>query len=189
MRRGFKSQAERLAQEHRANFGLGPNDRLEPRAFLEHEGFLVWEPSNVPGLEPEELNQLTVLDPDSWSGVTINSERHKLIIVNPRHPTGRQANTLMHEWSHTQLNHKPNRVDRSDAGLLLLSDYPKELEEEADWLAGCMLLPRDGLLNHCRAGRDAQAVADHYGVSRQLATWRIGATGVKRQLGARARQY
>lgn len=62
-------------------------------------------------------------------------------------------------------------------------------EEEADWLAGYMLLPRDGLWSHCNAGLDAEAVADHYGVSRQLAIWKIGVTGVKRQLGARARQY
>lgn len=185
MRRGFKSQAEKLAQEHRARVGIGPNDRLDPRAFLERHGFLVWGPSDVPGMEAAELHQLTVVDPDSWSGVTISLEVSKLIIVNPQHPLGRQANTLMHEWSHIELNHKPNRVDRSDAGLLLLSDYPKELEEEADWLAACMLLPRDGLLFHCRAGMDSQAVADHYGVSRQLATWRIGSTGVKRQLGAR----
>lgn len=185
MRRGFKSQAERLAQDHRVRVGLGPNDRLDPRAFLEGHGFLVWEPADVPGMEPEELHQLTVADPESWSGVTINFEESKLIIVNPQHLLGRQANTLMHEWSHIELNHKPNRVDRSENGLLLLSDYPKELEEEADWLAGCMLLPRDGLLHHCRVGLDAQGVANHFGVSRQLATWRIGATGVKRQLGAR----
>ncbi|WP_420334934.1 ImmA/IrrE family metallo-endopeptidase [Roseibium sp.] len=185
MRRGFKSQAEKLALKHRANFGLGPHERLDPKAFLKSNGILVWEPSDVPGIDSAHLHQLTVVDPDSWSGVTIRIEEKTLIIVNSTHPDGRQANTLMHEWSHLELKHKPNRADRSDGGLLLLSDYPREMEEEADWLAGCMLLPRDGLLHHCGAGMDAQRVANHYGVSRQLASWRIGKTGVNRQLGAR----
>ncbi len=185
MRRGFKTQAEKMALAQRAEFNLGPNDRLEPRAFLERKGMIVWEPADVPNFQGNHLKQLTVVDPDSWSGVTIKVDDKVLIIVNPTHPAGRQANTLMHEWSHIELRHKPNRADRSDGGLLLLSDYPKELEEEADWLAGCMLLPRDGLLHHCGAGKDAEAIAMHYGVSRQLANWRIGKTGVRRQLGAR----
>jgi hypothetical protein len=185
MRRGFKSQAEKLALKHRAAAGLGPRDRLDPRSFLKRIGILVWGPADVPDIDLGHLHQLTVVDPDSWSGVTIKVDEKTLIIVNSSHPVGRQANTLMHEWSHIELRHRPNRADRSDGGLLLLSDYPKEFEEEADWLAGCMLLPRNGLLYHCGAGLDAQGVADHYGVSRQLATWRIGKTGVKRQLGAR----
>jgi len=41
------------------------------------------------------------------------------------HSTRTQSH-VMHEWSHTELNHKTNRVERSEAGLLLPSDYPKE---------------------------------------------------------------
>lgn len=185
MRRGFKANAEKLALQHRSNVRLSVRDRLDPREFLRSVGILVWEPADIPEIDPEHLHQLTVVDPDSWSGATIREGKKTLIIVNSEHPPQRQANTLMHEWSHIELRHKPSRADRSDGGLLLLSDYPKELEEEADWLAGCMLLPRDGLLHHCTAGCDAQAIANHYGVSRQLATWRIGKTGIKRQLSAR----
>lgn len=106
-------------------------------------------------------------------------------IVNSERPPQRQANTLMHEWSHIELRHKPSRADRSIGGLLLLSDYPAELEDEADWLSGCMLAPRDGLLHHYCNRLDADGVARHYGISKQLANWRIGKTGIKRQLGAR----
>ena len=185
MRRGFKTQAEKLTLKHRLSVGLSPRDRLDPRAFLESVGIIVRKPTDIPGIDPGHLKQLTVVDPDSWSGATVKEGAKTLIIVNSAHTVARQANTLMHEWSHIELRHKPNRADRSAGGLLLLSDYPAELEDEADWLAGCMLAPREGLLHHCGENLDPESVARHYGISKQLANWRIGKTGIMRQLGAR----
>ena len=91
----------------------------------------------------------------------------------------------MHEWAHIELRHRPNRADRSVGGLLLLSDYPAEIEEEADWLAGCILAPREGLLALCAKGMSVIEVAQHFGISQQMAKWRIGKTGVMRQLSNR----
>ena len=185
MRRGFKSQAEKLAAKVRCEQGISVRERIEPRKFLKSLGIIVWEPMDIPGLKGEDLKQLTVKDPDSWSGVTVKEAGFVVIIVNPKHSSTRQANTLMHEWAHMELRHKPNRVDRSENGLLLLSEYPKEIEEEADWLSAAILLPRDGLLYHCGKGLSAENVASHYGVSEALAKWRIGKTGVAHQLSAR----
>ena len=185
MRRGFKAQAEKLALKHRSKMNLSERDRLYPLQFLRSEGILVWKEDEVPGVDPSHLHQLTNVDPDSWSGITLQENEKTLIIYNSTHPATRTANTLMHEWSHLELRHKPNRADRSESGLLLLSDYPSELEEEADWLAGCILAPREGLLFHCRNGMSPNDVAVHYGISSQLANWRIGKTGIKRQLKVR----
>lgn len=184
MRRGFKARAERLSLRFRDDCGLSARDPLNPRIFLKKCGYTVWEPKDIPGIDPAHVQQLTVHDPDSWSGVTIREAGLIAIIVNPSHALTRQANTLMHEWAHIELRHKPNRVDRSENGLLLLSDYPSEVEDEANWLAGTMLVPREGLLFHCGQGLGAQQVAGHYGVSTQLVNWRMGATGVTRQLKA-----
>ncbi len=186
MRRGFKAQAERTALRLRQELGQSALEPIDPRALLTSLGIIVWEPEDVPGLSAEHLKQLTVIDPDSWSGVTIRESGQIVIVVNPTHPITRQANTLMHEWAHIELRHKPNRVDRSAAGgLLLLSDYPKEQEEEADWLSGTILLPRDGILHHYANGYRGPEMAQHYGVSEQLANWRIRMTGVGRQLNSR----
>ena len=186
MRRGFKSQAERLSLKLRAEIGLSPRDRLKPKQFLKSRGIIVWTPDEVPGIDPNHVRQLTVKDPDSWSGVTIREGSTVVIIVNSSHSPKRQANTLMHEWAHIELRHKPNRVDRSEHGLLLLSDYAAEIEEEADWLAGAMLLPRDGLLHFRANGLDAEAIAQHYGVSKPLANWRLRMTGVEKQIRSRS---
>lgn len=188
MRRGFKAQAERIALELRDGLNIPAQDPVDPRYLLSSLGIIVWEPKEIPNLPEEYLEQLTVVDPDSWSGVTIRDSGQIVIVVNPTHPYTRQANTLMHEWAHIELRHKPNRVDRSIAGgLLLLSDYPKEQEDEADWLSGAILLPRDGILHHYAIGSGAAEIAQHYGVSETLANWRIRMTGVARQLSYRRR--
>lgn len=185
MRRGFKAQSEKLALTYRAKFGLTALDRLDPLPFLKSIGIAVWTPAKIPGVDPAHVRQLTKTDPDSWSGLTVRESGRTAVIINPSHPRTRQANTLMHEWAHIELRHKPSRADRSEGGLLLLSDYPDELEDEADWLAGCMLAPREGLLHHCGQGLTPAEVAVHFGISRDLAKWRIGKTGVTRQLAYR----
>jgi len=185
MRRGFKAQAEKLSLKLRAEIGLSALGKFTPKTFLEGTGITVWKPAEIPGIEPEHVAQLTKNDSDSWSGVTIREAGLIAIIVNSTHPPTRQANTLMHEWAHIELRHKPNRVDRSKNGLLLLSDYPKEIEEEADWLAGAVLLPRNGLMHFRARGGAADEIANHYGVSPDLTNWRLRMTGVERQLKAR----
>ncbi len=187
MRRGFKTQAEQISETLRKNQSLTVLNKFEPKLFLQSLGVVVWTPVEVPGLEARHLEQLTVKDPDSWSGVAIRIGEQTVIIVNSTHPETRQANTLMHEWAHIELRHKPNRVDRSEGGLLLLSDYPAEFEEEADWLAASVLLPRAGLM-HCKSrGMHNDDIARHYGVSSELTNWRVRMTGVERQISARRR--
>lgn len=116
MRRGFKSQSEKMALDARKSCNQTAFDRFDPKKFLESLRFVIWSPSDIPGLSSEHVLQLTARDPDSWSGVTIREGNAAAIILNPTHPSTRQANTLMHEWAHVELRHKPNRVDRSKGG-------------------------------------------------------------------------
>jgi Zn-dependent peptidase ImmA (M78 family) len=88
----------------------------------------------------------------------------------------------MHELAHIELRHPPARVEVSATGLLLLSDYFNEQEQEADWLAAALLLPREGLLR-LRSVRECTAeIATHYGVSESLCEWRLRMTGVDVQM-------
>jgi Zn-dependent peptidase ImmA (M78 family) len=52
----------------------------------------------------------------------------------------------MHELAHIQLKHTPARVAVSKLGVLLISDYSDEQEQEADWHAAALLLPSEGLV-------------------------------------------
>lgn len=185
MRRGFKAHSERLSLETRNSLGLRPDEAIDPISLVESKGCLVWVPNEVPGIDPVHLAQLTVGDPDSWDAVTIKEGNCTVIVVNDTRSAPRRANTIMHEWAHLELRHKPSRVDEFENGLLLLSDYPKEFEDEADWLSGAMLAPRDGLVSLRKRGFSDDQIGLEFGISIDLAMWRLRMTGVDRQLKSR----
>ena len=143
MRRGFKAQAERKAATARADLGLAPNAPIDPWAYAAHLGVRVLNFAKL-DLPKREASQLTVVDGDSWSAMSLQLDGAFAIVVNPSHAVQRQRNDLMHELAHIELQHAPARVEVSETGLLLLSDYSHDQEQEADWLAGALLLPRDG---------------------------------------------
>lgn len=65
---------------------------------------------------------------------------------------------------------------------MLVSEYSKDDEDEADWLAGALLLPRQALVEHRRRGLSVEQIARHHAVSRQMCEWRVRMTGVDLQL-------
>ena len=181
MRRGFKAQAERSAAAARAALGLLPNAPIDPWAYAAHVCVRVLEFAKL-GLPAKETSQLTVIDGDSWSAMTLQQDGVFAIVLNPAHAITRQRNDLMHELAHVELEHAPARVEVSDTGLLLLSDYSDEQEQEADWLAAALLLPRDGLIQLRSARRSTPEIANLYGVSEALCEWRLRMTGVDVQM-------
>lgn len=186
MRRGFKAEAERRSEAARASLGLGPLAKLDPWAYADSLGAYVLGADEL-DLPPDDAIQLLQRDPDSWSGMTLAEDGLLLIVLNSAQSRRRQASTLMHELAHSILDHTPASVQVSPAGLVLLSDYSDEQEEEADWLGGALLLPHAALLHHRGNGRSAADIARHFGVSDDLCNWRCRMTGVEKRLAFRAR--
>ena len=91
----------------------------------------------------------------------------------------------MHELSHIILGHKPSQIVFLTPDIhIALRDYNQDLEEEATWLSGCLLLPREALLSiRCNGISDANA-CHKYGVSIDLLTFRMNKTGVNYQIKA-----
>jgi Zn-dependent peptidase ImmA (M78 family) len=170
--RGFKSWCERVAVTQRRELNLQPTDSLNARRLATHLDVVVWTADQVPGLDAQYLKVLIKDDPDSWSAVTLCTGSRDLIIVNPVHSEGRLASDIMHELAHIILGHEPARVEVSKDGFLILSTYNKEQEEEAKWLSGCLLLPREALLLIRRRGLSAEIAAAQYGVSVPMLTYR-----------------
>jgi Zn-dependent peptidase ImmA (M78 family) len=134
------------------------------------------------GLHGDAVRQLTVVDGDSWSAMTLSVGEAFAIVINPAHAVTRQRSDLMHELAHIILRHVPVRVEVSGTGLLLLSDYSDEQEQEADWLGAALLLPRSGLVQ-CRVARKSTTeIAAYYGLSTSLCEWRLRMTGVDVQM-------
>ena len=186
MRRGFKAEAERRAASARADMGLSATEKLCPWRYAEHLGVLVYEASEL-DLEPDHASQLLVRDPDSWSGMTLLEEGVHVVVLNSTHLASRRASTLMHELAHIILEHAPAEVDVSPSGLVLLSDYSTEQEDEADWLGAALLLPEPALILLRGQGYSIEAIAQKFGVSDQICHWRCRMTGVEKRLAFRRR--
>ena len=183
MRRGFKAWCERTAVEYREALGISSEVALDPRAFAAFLSVRVVTPQDFPGLSRKALEQLTVTDPDSWSAITISQRGIHLVILNSSQPVTRQANSLVHELAHIILNHKADNAQVSAEGILFRAQFNKEQEDEAAWLAGCLLVPAEGLLDAYRRVRAPRLLAQEFGVSQPLVEWRLRMTGIQKRMG------
>lgn len=181
LRRGFKTEAERTALELRQEMGLSAGDRLDCLALAAHLDIPVVPLSELlgSGASAESIARLSK-SRSGFSALTVCCGTRKLIVYNPRHPPTRRANSVVHEVCHIILEH-PAVPALGDGGC---RRWDARLEEEADWQAATLLVPRDGALAWFRGGGTTNDGADHFGVSLALFRWRVNKTGVARQLAA-----
>ncbi len=180
--RGFKAWCENVALQVRRDLDLAPIAALNPRQLASHLEIEVRTPYDIPDLDRACLRRLVTEDPQSWSAVTLSSGEKDLVLLNPVHSRGRQASDLMHELAHILLGHDPARVDVAEDGSLVLFTYDKDQEDEANWLAACLLLPRAALLAIRNESGDLRSSAKDYGVSQAMLQYRLNVTGVEHQI-------
>lgn len=172
MRWGFKSEAERIALAERGLLEIEDHEPLDPRLLAGAKEIGVVPISEL-GIEPVHLDRLQREDPAAFSAAAVIRDARTLIVVNNSHTVERQANSICHELSHVLLGHPPAPAfDERGARHLT-----KEMEDEADWLAGCLLVPGSGIepTMHICDG-NLKAAARHYGVSIELMRWRHNMT-------------
>lgn len=179
--RGFKSWCETVAVQRRKLLSLQPVDPLPPELLAQSLGIATHGVEDVPGLDQASRSVLLGTGSDSWSAVTLTDGSKSVVILNSAHSDARSASNLMHELAHLIVGHKPGRVDITEDGALLLNTYDKQQEDEANWLAGCLLLPRPALLWMKKRRMTQQAAAGHFGVSNEMLVYRIRVTGVDNQ--------
>ncbi len=185
VRRGFLAEAERLAADvRRCDLGLGVHDRLDPRALADEHGIPVHPITDLiaEGADPAAIRQLTITDRRSFSAGTVLVGRTRLIIFNPAHSDGRQANSLAHELAHLFLEHTPGPAI-GPGGCRV---WDQEMEEEANVLAATLLVPRDAALVCARIGLPHLVGAARFGVSADVMQWRTNSSGAAFQARAEA---
>ena len=136
-RRGFKSECEQLAHDTCRELKLDLKSPLAVTDLAEHLCIPVLATSDLVkfGATPEDIRRAERI----LSAFTVVVGTYKAIFYNPSHPTSRLANSLAHELSHILLEHVPTVavVDRRRV-------WNADQEAEADWLAGALLVPREG---------------------------------------------
>lgn len=179
LRRGFKAEAERIAESVRTELGLKPWQPLDCLALADDLSIdvITLRELRRHGAKEESIRRLISADA-GFSATTVCAGTKRLIVYNPRHAPGRRANSLAHELSHVLLEHEPKPA-LADGGCRHWDD---EEEAEADWLAAALLVPREGALRWMGRVGDLERGAEHFGVSVDLFRWRVNHTGVSRQL-------
>ncbi len=181
MRRGFKAEAERTADRLRTELGLRATDRLDPDALARHIGVTVRCADEL--TDRAKLEELEELQPGAFSACTLTVGEKHVIVYSPLASVGRRSSDVCHEAAHIVLGHDVREVQQ--VGALTFFTCDPDEEQEANWLAGCLLLPRSLLLAAARRGMSPADIAEEYGVSDQMAKFRLRTTGVERQLKAR----
>jgi len=179
LRRGFKAEAERIAIAVREELKLSVMGALNSAALCQHLGIPVIPVQDLidSGASAKSVRCLT--SPDAkFSAMTVGQGTRRLIVYNPRHPVGRQANSLAHEVSHVLLEH-PLLPALGPGGC---RRWDPVLEAEADWQAGALLVPRQAALSWMQSSQSLEDGAVHFGVSVALFRWRVNHTGILRQL-------
>lgn len=182
LRRGFKSQCERRSVEIRKSFSLTADEPLSAFDLATELNIFVWNESEVAGVSADDICQLCITDSESWSAFTIRVEGHHLIVYNSAQTVPRQNSVVMHEMAHIILGHELTSAALTDGGHFVPTTYNQDQEDEADWLAGTLLLPRPSLLKIRRQNVSDIMAMKIYMVSQQMLTWRFRMTGVDFQI-------
>jgi len=186
--RGFKSWAERTAATLRRELDLGPLAPIDPFRVAAFLGVDVRTPREIPDLPADVIDPLLEGDPFGWSAVSLAINGGWLLIYNPRKSKGRRASDIMHELAHFLLDHKPTTIIMSEELDLAIRSFNKKQEDEANWLGWAVLLPRDALVACLRRRMNVHAIAEEYGITEDLVTFRKRITGAEYQFRAARRR-
>ncbi len=190
MRRGFKEDAKRLALEVRAEIGLGPLDRLDPRALADEYGIRIYTLSGLASAcDPAVRDWINGVGQGVFSAALVPCGTARFIVDNDLHALTRRMSSIAHEMAHVLCEHQFSEVLVTADGCRAAN---REDEAQADWLGGELLITYTAAMAAARASWDDQQVAGAYGVSPRRAAMRMNASGarmiVHRQRAARARR-
>ena len=178
LRRGFKSEAERIARRVRTELGMSATQSVAPEVLAKLLGIEVRAGDEL--IPRQRFVELEKIQPDCFSACTLRPSVDRVVVVyNPLSRESRRRSDLAHELAHTLLDHELSRIEKLGDFTFLSCDATQE--EEAAWLSGCLLLPRALLLMEVRRESGAKDIAKKHGVTERMAQYRLNVTGVLRQ--------
>lgn len=178
MRRGFKSDATRLAVEVRLEVGLDEFAALDPRALAELYGIPVYPLSEMDrfGCPSETISYYADDQRATFSAALIPWGSARVIVDNDFHGLPRRTSSISHEMSHVVLEHD---FVASIIGPDGCRAGNKTVEEEAEWLCGELLITSKAARMMANRGATDLDVARRFGVSPERAAMRMNASGAR----------
>lgn len=181
LRRGFPSEAEQIAEEIRDELGVGNIKALDPHALICNLKIPVISLGQLFRSTSDHsvhtaVEVLRTTEARSLSAITVFAGGARKIVYNDSHALERQASDLSHEVAHALLLHKPAPAF-DETGCRA---WNSEIETEADYLGGCLLIPGKGARYAAKSGWSLAATANHFGCSIDMARWRDNKSGGRR---------
>jgi Zn-dependent peptidase ImmA (M78 family) len=164
--------------------GLPSTAPLAGRQLANHLGVELLEPNQIVGLPPDARLQLLENDPWDWSAAALEVNGRVTVIFNPRKSDGRKQSDIVHELAHLILGHEPARVVFSEDGQIGTRTFDQK-QDEANWLAWALLLPREALVSARQSRMVNAQIASADGVTETLVSFQLRMTGVNVQFGRR----
>lgn len=166
--RGFKAKADRIALNVRDQVGLSPTDPLNVDAICRHMDIDVVRMTSLPC----DVTQLCGNDNDCFSAMLVYAGMKLAIVHNDTHHPHRQRSNICHELSHCFLGHKPCHLVNDNG----TRNHDGDIEAQANYLAGSLLVPREAAIHILRNGLLSEA-RTIYGISRPMLEYRLRITG------------
>jgi Zn-dependent peptidase ImmA (M78 family) len=180
-----KAACKRLAAEVRAEIGLRPMEALDPWQLAELYGIMVIPLRALP-LDVGIRDHFTIARPDIFSGALVPIRSGAVIIENDSHPEIRRRSTMGHELAHVFGEHKFETSLVNERGCRLANQVQ---EDEAAEISGELLIPFEAAKQLARRRATNEEVALQFGVSTEMARWRMDATGARLIAARQAEAY
>lgn len=180
-----RAACKRLAGEVRAELGLNHHAGARSvAACRELYGVRVVALGSLP-LDQEIRDHFHNDRPQTFSGALLPHRSGAIIIENDSHQLSRRRSTMGHEMAHVIGEHKFGTSLVNERGCRTADKFQ---EDEAAEISGELLVPSDAARRLARQGTTDDEVALRFGVSIELARWRMNATGA-RIIAQRAANY
>jgi hypothetical protein len=180
LRRGFKAEAERYAEEFREELGLRHSQPLDMFLLADHLAIPTLALSQMQGeLSGSSYQSLTNETKKQFFAVTLSVGNRRCIVFNDHVAATRQQSDMAHELSHAILGHPTSELTDESGG----RHYNKTLEAEAACLSGVLLVPRAAAIAIVACNKHPHAAANEFNISPQMMTMRLNQSGAKRIMG------
>ncbi|MFV0387694.1 MAG: ImmA/IrrE family metallo-endopeptidase [Pyrinomonadaceae bacterium] len=184
LRRGFKTEANKISKDLRRELELAPEAPLNPWKLAENLGIPIWTLSEMKSLAPNAVNHFTLINTSEFSATTVFNGNARTIVHNDAHSLGRQSNNIFHEIAHGLLLHPPQLALDARGCRNWNNDY----EEEAKFLSAALLVSDEAAIHIARNNISVADAAVKYGASEKVINWRLRITGAFTRV-ARTRNY
>jgi hypothetical protein len=166
--------AERNGLGIRSRFGIALDAPLRPFDIqLENAVLIATRHELASFVKGSDIDHLLGAHGRRWSGFTIPFEDRFIVVLNETHSTLRKHATLMEEYFHIILRHRPSGIKVCPHTGIAKRTYDGAMEREAYSSSAASLVPYGSMKAMVARGAVASEIAEHFEVSQALADFRL----------------